>query len=113
MAWFDATVVVVALSSLGIQFGFESLGSVLAMYMLSSACSIPLYGYLADVIGRRWVHLTSLLIFIAGSALCGAAQSVQYHHPSPPAASSHLISSPNTIHDTKMRIIMQQDKSLS
>jgi MFS family permease len=36
----------------------------------------PLYGKLADAIGARAVYLATVLLFIAGSVLCGMAQSM-------------------------------------
>ena len=36
----------------------------------------PLYGKLSDVLGRKPMLLTALIIFIFGSAMCGAAQSM-------------------------------------
>lgn len=40
-------------------------------YMLSSTAVVPIAGKLADMIGRKVVYVTGLLIFIVGSALCG------------------------------------------
>lgn len=45
-------------------------------YMLSSTAVIPVAGKLADMIGRKSVYLTGLVIFIVGSALCGTSQTM-------------------------------------
>ncbi|KAI8268493.1 Efflux pump FUS6 [Colletotrichum sp. SAR11_239] len=46
---------------------------VVNVYFLTSAAVQPLYGQLADIWGRRWPMLASVVIFAAGSAVCGAA----------------------------------------
>lgn len=45
-------------------------------YMLSSTTVVPIAGKLADLIGRKSVYVTGLIIFMAGSMLCGMAQSM-------------------------------------
>lgn len=45
-------------------------------YMLSSTAVVPIAGKLADLLGRKSVYVAGLLIFIAGSALCGMSQSM-------------------------------------
>ena len=48
----------------------------IAAYTLASTCGQPLYGKLADRFGPRRVFLTTLGLFLAGSALCAAANSI-------------------------------------
>ncbi|MEH7120473.1 MDR family MFS transporter [Neobacillus vireti] len=43
-------------------------------YMLTSTVIVPIAGKLSDLIGRKIVYVSGLLIFIVGSALCGIAQ---------------------------------------
>lgn len=45
-------------------------------YMLTSTVVVPIAGKLADLIGRRVIYVTGLIIFIGASALCGMAQNM-------------------------------------
>ncbi|KIL39871.1 MFS transporter [Gordoniibacillus kamchatkensis] len=45
-------------------------------YMLSSTVVVPIAGKFADLLGRRAIYVTGLLVFIAGSALCGLSQNM-------------------------------------
>jgi EmrB/QacA subfamily drug resistance transporter len=56
--------------------GEQSLTWVVTAYLLASTVTIPVYGRLADLHGRRTPLLTGLLLFLAGSALSGLAQSM-------------------------------------
>jgi EmrB/QacA subfamily drug resistance transporter len=44
-----------------------------SIYMLASTTTMPLYGKLADLFGRRLMYLIGLFIFLLGSTLCGFA----------------------------------------
>jgi len=46
---------------------------VLTAYMLTSGVVIPVTGYLGDAYGTKRTYLVSLMIFTAGSVLCGLA----------------------------------------
>ena len=46
-------------------------------YMLASTTIVPVAGKLADLMGRKSIYLAGLIIFIIGSALCGAAQTME------------------------------------
>ena len=37
---------------------------------------VPIYGKLSDIFGRKPIFLIGIVIFLAGSAMCGAAQSM-------------------------------------
>ncbi|KAI4527870.1 MFS general substrate transporter [Schizophyllum commune Loenen D] len=52
--------------------------SALYAYLLASASLGPLYGKLSDLTGRKPILYGSILIFLIGSALCGAAQSMTW-----------------------------------
>ncbi|NGQ96616.1 MFS transporter [Brevibacillus sp. SYP-B805] len=45
-------------------------------YLLSSTAVVPIAGKLADILGRKAVYVAGLVLFMLGSALCGAAQSM-------------------------------------
>lgn len=49
---------------------------VITAYMLASTAVVPVVGKLADLFGRKIFFLLGLVLFIGGSALCGAAQSM-------------------------------------
>jgi len=77
LAALDQTIVATALprivSDLG---GITQYSWVFTAYMLTSTVSVPVYGRLGDVHGRRPLLLASVSIFLVGSALCGAAQNM-------------------------------------
>jgi EmrB/QacA subfamily drug resistance transporter len=43
-------------------------------YMLTSTTVVPIAGKLADLMGRKAIYITGLVVFMIGSALCGLAQ---------------------------------------
>ncbi|ERT01066.1 Major Facilitator Superfamily protein [Sporothrix schenckii 1099-18] len=45
-------------------------------YFLSMTALLPMFGQLANVFGRRWPLITSGVLFMAGSAVCGRATSM-------------------------------------
>jgi EmrB/QacA subfamily drug resistance transporter len=77
LAALDQTIVATALprivSDLG---GLTQYSWVFTAYMLTSTVTVPLYGRLGDVHGRRPLLLVAVVVFLAGSALCGAATSM-------------------------------------
>src|ERR687884_571031 len=75
MVILDNTVVNVALPTLGrvLNSDLSLLQWVIAGYMLAQAAVIPLSGWLSDRFGAKRVYLISLVLFTAGSALCGLA----------------------------------------
>lgn len=54
--------------------GLEHLSWVVTAYTLATAASTPIWGKLGDMFGRKGVFLTSIVIFLIGSALSGMAQ---------------------------------------
>src|SRR5438105_7112207 len=77
LAALEATVVSTAMptvvSSLG---GLDHYSWVFSAYLLTSTASVPLWGRLSDLYGRRRVYLTAIALFLAGSALAGLSQSM-------------------------------------
>ncbi|MFE6721745.1 MDR family MFS transporter [Streptomyces albidoflavus] len=47
---------------------------VVTAYTLATAAATPVWGRLGDTHGRKGVFMTAVALFLAGSALCGAAQ---------------------------------------
>jgi len=56
--------------------GAEHLSWVVTAYTLATAASTPIWGKLGDLYGRKGTFLTSIAIFLAGSALSGLSQSM-------------------------------------
>ncbi len=46
-------------------------------YMLTSTTIVPIAGKLADLLGRKSVYVSGLIIFMVGSALCGMSQTIE------------------------------------
>ena len=77
LAALDQTIVATALPTIaGDLGGLTDLGWVVTAYLLASTVSTPLYGKLGDVVGRKPVLLGAIVVFLAGSALAGLAQSM-------------------------------------
>src|ERR1700726_1006963 len=77
MSILDTTIVNVALTSLGreLHSSIAQIQWVVTGYLLSLAAVIPVAGWAARRFGAKRVYLTSLVLFTAGSALCGVASS--------------------------------------
>ena len=56
--------------------GFAHYTWVTVAYLVTSTVSMPIYGKLSDMYGRRPFFLGGMLVFLAGSALAGASQSM-------------------------------------
>ena len=77
LAAIETTVVAAAMPTVADQLGGLPLYSwVFSAYLLTSTVSIPLWGKLSDLYGRRRFYLWSVGLFLVGSALSGAAQSM-------------------------------------
>jgi EmrB/QacA subfamily drug resistance transporter len=56
--------------------GLNHLSWVVTAYTLATAASTPIWGKLGDMYGRKGIFLTSIVLFLIGSAASGAAQSM-------------------------------------
>jgi EmrB/QacA subfamily drug resistance transporter len=56
--------------------GLSHLSWVVTAYVLGTTVSTPLWGKIGDMYGRKGVFITSIVTFLIGSALSGAAQSM-------------------------------------
>lgn len=79
LASLDQTIVSTALPTIVADLGgLEHLSWVVTAYILASTVSAPLYGKLGDLYGRRNMVFVSVGLFLAGSALAGAAMSMPW-----------------------------------
>src|SRR3954454_18044061 len=77
LAALDQTIVSTALPTIvGDLGGLEHLSWVVTSYLVASTASTPLYGKLGDTIGRKPMFQAAIVIFLAGSLLSGAAQTL-------------------------------------
>ena len=73
----DQSIVATALPRIvGDLGGFGSLSWTVSAYLLASTVSIPIYGKLSDLYGRRLLFIVAISIFLVGSALCGLAETM-------------------------------------
>jgi EmrB/QacA subfamily drug resistance transporter len=73
----DQTIVNTALPRIiGDLNGFDQYIWVATAYLLTSTTMIPIVGKLSDQFGRKWFLVAGVVIFLAGSALSGASQSM-------------------------------------
>src|SRR5262249_2039584 len=77
LASLDQTIVGTAMPRIVEELqGFSLYSWVTTIYLLTSTAVIPIAGKLGDMFGRKWVLLSAVIIFLLGSALCGAAPSM-------------------------------------
>jgi EmrB/QacA subfamily drug resistance transporter len=75
LAALDQTIVSTALPTIVSELGgMEHLSWVVTAYLLASTAATPLWGKLGDQYGRKTLFQIAIVIFLVGSALCGAAQ---------------------------------------
>ncbi|MEM7348296.1 MAG: MDR family MFS transporter, partial [Chloroflexota bacterium] len=77
MASMEVTVVATAMPTVVSQLGgLEIYSWVFSAYILASTTTIPVFGKLSDLYGRRPIYLSVVVLFLLGSFLCGLAQSM-------------------------------------
>jgi EmrB/QacA subfamily drug resistance transporter len=77
VAALDQTIVATALPTIvGELGGLSHLSWVVTAYLLTSTISVPLYGKISDLLGRKLVFQTAIVIFVAGSILAGVSQNM-------------------------------------
>ncbi len=77
LAMLDQTIVGTAMPHIVADLqGFELITWVSTAYLLTSTVPIPIYGKLSDLYGRKPIMLFGIVVFLIGSALSGAAQSM-------------------------------------
>ena len=74
MGSLDQTILASALPTIGRELGdVHSLPWLITAYLLASTATIPLYGKIADIHGRRFTLRIAILIYLAGSLVCALA----------------------------------------
>ena len=77
LAALDQTIVSTALPTIaGDLHGFDQISWAVTAYLLGQVVTMPLYGKLGDLLGRKPVFLFSIGVFLLGSVLAGIAQSM-------------------------------------
>ncbi len=77
VAALDQTIVATALPTIvGDLGGLNHLSWVVTAYLLTSTVSVPLYGKVSDLLGRKIVFQAAIVIFVAGSALAGLSENM-------------------------------------
>jgi len=77
LAALDSTIVATAMPTVIADLhGIDHYAWVFTAYLLAEIASIPLWGRLADMYGRKRIFLLGMIIFLVGSALCGTSTSM-------------------------------------
>jgi EmrB/QacA subfamily drug resistance transporter len=77
LASMDGTIVSTAMPTIvGELHGINSYAWVFSGFLLAEIATIPLWGRLADMYGRKKIFLTGMIIFLLGSVLCGISGSM-------------------------------------
>lgn len=77
LAAMESTVVATAMPKVvGSLGGLPMYSWVFSGFLLTSTVTMPLWGRLSDLFGRRSMYLIGLAVFLVGSALSGAAQTI-------------------------------------
>ncbi|HTR51422.1 MAG TPA: DHA2 family efflux MFS transporter permease subunit [Kofleriaceae bacterium] len=78
MATIDSSIVNVALPNIRGELGasIQEITWISTAYMIAMVLVMPLTGFLGGFFGQKRVYLISMVVFVAGSALCGTARSL-------------------------------------
>jgi EmrB/QacA subfamily drug resistance transporter len=75
LATLDGQIVSTALPTIvGDLGGLDHLSWSVTAYLLTMAASTPIWGKLGDLYGRKGAYMSSVVLFLAGSVLCGLAR---------------------------------------
>lgn len=81
MATLDSSIVNISLPTISRYFAVPLNGAVawvIISYLVMTAAVLLTAGRLADMVGRKAVWVTGLIVFTAGSALCGASPTLEF-----------------------------------
>jgi EmrB/QacA subfamily drug resistance transporter len=74
LAALDQTIVATALPTIvGELHGVSHMAWVTTAYILAATITMPVYGKIGDLIGRKTLFLTAIAVFLAGSTVAGTA----------------------------------------
>jgi EmrB/QacA subfamily drug resistance transporter len=77
MAAVESSIIATAMPTIvGDLGGFRLFSWVFAAYLLTMAVTVPIYGRLADLYGRKRIFFVGTGIFLVGTTLCGFARSM-------------------------------------
>lgn len=77
LAALDQTIISTALPRIASELGgLDKYAWVATSYLLTSAITMPIYGKIGDLFGRKKIFQIAISIFLLGSALCGLSQSM-------------------------------------
>jgi len=77
LASMESTVVATAMPTIVGQLGgLDHFSWVFSAFMLASTTTVPLYGKLSDLYGRRNLYVIAMALFLIGSVWCGLANSM-------------------------------------
>ena len=75
----EATVVSTAMPTvIATLGGLAHYSWVFSAYLLTSTASVPIWGRLSDLYGRRRMYLTGVAVFLIGSMMSGLAESMTF-----------------------------------
>lgn len=73
----DTTIIATAVPSIVRDVGgFSQFPWLFSVFLLAQAISVPIYGKLADTVGRKPIMLIGIAVFVIGSMMCGVAWSM-------------------------------------
>jgi MFS family permease len=77
LAALDSTIVATALPTIvGDLGGLAHISWITSAYLLAQTAVTPVYGKLGDLFGRKRILQSAVVLFLAGSALCGLSRSM-------------------------------------
>ncbi len=87
---FTALIITMLMSSLGQMIfatalptivgelgGVDHMSWVISAFLVTMTIAMPIFGKLGDMLGRKWLYLFGIAVFILGSAIGGSAQSME------------------------------------
>lgn len=77
MASMDSTIVATAMGNIvGELGGMDKFVWVTSAYLVAEMAGMPIFGKLSDMYGRKKFFVFGIIVFMAGSALCGTADTI-------------------------------------